>query len=56
MTGLNPAELGWQEFWVRLGALAFAAAFLVVAVAMALRLALHVVDGLAWLIRKARER
>ena len=49
---LDPSELGWHEFWLRIGAIFFVIAFLFLVVLVAGRIVLTVYDLTCWVKRK----
>lgn len=49
---LDPGELGWQEFWLRIVVIAVVLGFLLVAALIVGRLAFSVVDFVRWTARK----
>lgn len=56
MIGLDPDVLGWQEFWLRMGVLAFTSAFTLLLLATVVKLTVQILTGLRWVTRKARGR
>lgn len=56
MDGLDPAVLGWQEFWLRIAVIFFTLFVFLFTVAVLVRLALDIKNGVRWAIRKARDR
>lgn len=52
MSLLDPAELGWQEFWLRIAVIAFAAVFAFIVLMLAGWVILTAFDLVRWILKK----
>lgn len=53
---LDPGQLGWTEFWLRVAVIIFAALMLVITLMIVAKVFLLIFDATCWLVRKRQEK
>lgn len=50
---LDPSELGWHEFWLRIAVIVFVASVILLAIAVVVRITLTITDIIRWIFGRA---